>query len=78
MVLAFGPPKFDRDISPVDITAFAETLTEGFQPAGERSGRLGTKISDHRHCRLLAAHRHRPRGRPAKSCDELTPFYLLD
>ena len=49
MVLAFGPPKFDRDISPVDITAFAETLTEGFQPAGERSGRLGTKISDHRH-----------------------------
>src|SRR6266498_2938158 len=61
MVLAFRPAKFDCDISTLNISGFAETLSEGSYTAGERGGRFGPKISDHRHCWLLRARRDRPR-----------------
>jgi hypothetical protein len=53
--LAFRPAKFDCDISTLDISGFAKTLAEGSYTAGERGRRLGAKISDHRHRRLLRA-----------------------
>jgi len=52
-VLAFSPAKFDRDISTLDVSGFAETLSESSQTAGECGRGFGPKISDHRHRRLL-------------------------
>jgi hypothetical protein len=60
-VLTFGPAKFDRDVASLDVAAFAKALAEGSYAACERSGRLGTKISDQGHP-LLRARGERPSG----------------
>jgi hypothetical protein len=39
-----------------------EALSESAQPLGNRFGRSDLEKSDHRHRRLLRAHRERPRG----------------
>jgi len=54
-VVTFCPAKFDREISTLSISGFAEAFTEGSYTAGERGRRLGAQISDHRHRRLLRA-----------------------
>jgi hypothetical protein len=72
--LAFRPAKFDCDISTLNVSGFAETLSEGSYTAGERRGRFGPKISDHRHSALLGPRRDRPHGcRAAKGEYEISP-----
>ena len=73
VVLTFSPPKFDRDIASLDVSTFAKTLAEGSDTACERSGRLGTEISNHGH-RPLRARRKRPRRhRDSKIFEEFPP-----
>jgi hypothetical protein len=75
-VVTFCPAKFDRDISTLNISGFAEPLTESSYTAGERSGRLGTEISDHRHRRLLRPRRGGPSRRAAEQSDKFAPSHV--
>src|SRR5215475_8345658 len=77
MVLPFRPAKFDRDISTLGISGFAETLAEGSYTAFEHSRRFRAKISDNRHRRLLCMGRKRPRcGRGSAEGDKLAPPHI--
>jgi hypothetical protein len=56
-----------------------EPLLESGDLRAERSARSGTKKSDHRHRRLLRAHRERPRGRcAAEQRDEIAAFQMTE
>jgi hypothetical protein len=75
-VLTFSPAKFDRDISPLDISGFAETLAEGSYTACERGRRFGAKISNHRH-RWLRVRGERPRRRcTTQNAEKFTPPHI--
>src|SRR5215471_20026071 len=77
MVLPFRPAKFDRDISTLGISGFAETLAEGSYTAFEHSRRFRAKISDDQHRRLLCMGRKRPRcGRGSAEGDKLAPPHV--
>jgi len=75
-MLTLRPSKFDGDISTLGKSRFVETLAEGSYTAGEGVRRLGTKITDHRHCPLLRARGEWPRGGgAADKRDELAPLH---
>jgi len=51
---------FDRDVSALDKTGFTKTAPERRHEMGRIFGRRGPHEPDHRHRRLLRAHRERP------------------
>jgi hypothetical protein len=60
IVLAFEPVVFDRHILAFDIAGFAEAFAERRRTRRGAFGRPAVDKPDHRHCRLLRAHRKRP------------------
>jgi hypothetical protein len=66
-----GPAIFDHEVLSLDIAGFAEASAECRQKRRVTAGRGRTENSDHRHRRLLRAHRERPSGRTAEKGDEL-------
>src|SRR3981081_4608860 len=70
--MVFRPPILDRQVLPLDIADFVQTLAEcrcEMRPSLRRST---VEESDHRHSRLLPARRKRPRSRRAtEQRDEL-------
>ena len=78
LVLARRPPILDRDVSAFSISDFAETLPKRADTTGERFGRLGTKVSDHRHTRLLSTCYEWPcNGRASEQLDEAAASKMI-
>src|SRR5262245_55529173 len=77
MELMFRRAIFDHDVLALDETCFLQALTEGGHEVHSVSERGVPQEPDHRHLRLLRAHRERPRSRrAAEQRDELAPFQL--
>jgi hypothetical protein len=55
VIMAFRPAVFDREIPPLEIACFAETLAEGIDELPQIAGRSAVKKSDHGHGGLLRA-----------------------
>src|SRR5262245_14210054 len=64
--LVLRPAKFDRDVVAVDEPGFLQAVAECRYPVNGIGSRGGIKETDHRHCRLLRAHREWPRCRAAE------------
>ena len=64
--LSLGPAVFDRQILALDLTGLLQALAKAPQAPRRPVRRLGIEMADHWHCRLLRAHRERPRRRTAK------------
>ena len=78
IVMSLGPTVFDRNIAPLHVTGFGQTLAEYRQRRRKRPRRTGVKKTDHRHRRLLRARRERPRGcLAAEKCDEVAPSHSI-
>src|SRR5262249_36594006 len=68
----------DRYVAALDVTGFAQPLAKcGDGPRVAALGRSGVDEPDHRHRRLLRAHRERPRSRAAEQRDELPPLHSI-
>src|SRR5262249_46933882 len=61
---ALRPAVFDRHVTAIDVTGFAQPFEKGRQLSLLRVtlGGIGVEKPYYRHCRLLRAHRKRPRG----------------
>jgi len=70
---SLGPAVLDRKIAAFDPPQLAHSLHEGGSPLALRRRGTRAEQSDDRRLRLLRARRERPRGRAAKSQDELAP-----
>src|SRR5262249_11376834 len=77
IVLTLGPSIFDSHILALDITQFAEALSQGRRKMRARLWRTTVQKPDHRHHRLLRPRRERPRGCcAANQRDELSPLHV--
>src|SRR5882757_6190021 len=71
------PAIIDRHVLALDVTGFAQSLTERGQ-RHLRVGRANTEVANHRHSRLLCAYIERPRDRcTPKQRDKLPPPHGL-
>src|SRR5262245_61830069 len=69
---------FDRDVLTFDISCGSQPVTECGKTTGESTGGSAVYEGNHRYCRLLGAHRHRPScHRPAEQRDELAAFHSM-
>jgi hypothetical protein len=74
IVLTIGRAILDSYILAIDAAGFAHAAAECGEEARGPLRRTDIEISDHRHGRLLRAHRNRPRRRAADQLDELPPL----
>src|SRR5262249_18820410 len=77
IVLPIRPERFYRDVLALDITDFLQTLAKCGYYVGVRLRRRAAQESNHRHRRLLRAHRERSCGRTADKRDELSPPHSI-
>src|SRR5215475_14072979 len=77
IVLVLRPAILDHDILALDVAGFANALPECGKVACTISKRRAAEESNHRHRRLLRAHRERPRSRSAaEQRDKRAALYL--
>src|SRR5258705_14024095 len=70
------PAIIDRHVLALDVTGFAQSLTERGQ-RHLRVGRANTEVADHRHSRLLCAYTERPSCRcTTQERDEIATLHL--
>src|SRR5215472_6314980 len=72
-----GPAVLDCHVAALDITVFAQPFEKGRQLPLVTLRRISVEKSDHRHRRLLRAHRERPRRRATDERDELAPPHSI-
>src|SRR3974390_3249711 len=78
VIVSLGPSIFDRHIPAFVITGSTETATEFLHEMRCCAGRRGVHVTNHRHSRLLRAHRERPRcSRTAEQRDELAAVHSM-
>src|SRR5262249_27381906 len=67
-------PQLDRNVATFDVAGFAQAIMERGRPFGARA----IEDTDHRHRRLLRAHREGPRRRrAAEQRDELASLHSI-
>jgi hypothetical protein len=75
--LAFGPAKFYPHILTINISSFAQALTQSCKEWSKCPGRRTVQKPDHRRG-LLRARRERPRRRAADQGNEIAPIQVTE
>jgi hypothetical protein len=77
IVLTLCPPVFDRHVPALGVTGLTQASLKSGKILARRLERCEVEKPDHRHRRLLRAHRKRPSGcRAAEKGDELAPLHV--
>src|SRR5215472_18124375 len=78
IIMALCPPELDRKVLAFDIAGLRKAATETGHEWFVLLGRCRIEEPDHGHCRLLRAHRQRPRGcRAAEQRYECAPLHSI-
>jgi len=75
IIVAVCPAILDRDALAFDVAGIAQPLPKRLCRLGRVCRRPAAHESDHRHHRLLRAHREGPRRRAAEKRDEVAPLH---
>src|SRR5262249_19559514 len=76
IILVFGPAVFDRQVFSLDVSGFAQSLTErGETRQCLASGRPWVEVADHRHRVLLRAERAPRRHRTPRQEQHFAPVH---
>ena len=78
IVYRWADNQFDRDVLPLNVTCFLQSLAKCRHKRRCRSERRASEKPNHRHRQLLRARRERPRRRAAKQRDEIASFQLTE